>query len=117
MRILYVEDDHTNLALVERIAYSGRHEVLSYASAEDAIANIESLQPDLMLVDHFLDGPMKGLDMVRKLRDAGYTLPIVAMSSFSSETDCLAAGCDHYFVKPVPVNQVWALIEHYAEHN
>lgn len=117
MRILYVEDDNTNLALVERIAYSGRHEVLSYATAEDAMANFASIQPDLMLVDHFLDGPMSGLDMVRQLRNAGYTLPIVAMSSFSNETDSLAAGCDHYFVKPVPVNQVWALIEHYAGHN
>ena len=84
MRILYIEDDATNLALIERIAHSGKHQVLNYDAAEDALANIQQDGPDLVLIDLVLAGDMHGLDLVRAMRAGGFVKPIT-----SSDTYCL----------------------------
>ncbi len=114
MRIVYVEDNLPNQSLVERIANSGKHEVVTYPTAEDALHNFEDDQPDVLLVDVELAGPMTGLDMVREIRAAGLTLPIIALTSNVPHEECLDAGCDAHFMKPVPVGDLFALIEQYA---
>ncbi|MFW5748553.1 MAG: response regulator [Chloroflexota bacterium] len=114
MRIVYVEDNFPNRSLIERIAQGGRHQVVTYATAEDALYNLNDDQPDMLLVDVALAGPMTGLDLVRQVRAAGMTLPIVAITSVADKEDCLAAGCDAFFVKPIPVQDLYDLIEKYG---
>lgn len=114
MRIVYVEDNFPNQSLVERIANAGQHEVFTYLKAEDALDNFEYDQPQMLLVDVALAGPMTGLEMVRHIRSAGYDLPIIALTSVSSEQECLEAGCNAYFVKPIRVQQLLETIQHYT---
>jgi CheY-like chemotaxis protein len=114
MRIVYVEDNMPNQSLIERIAHSGSHVVVTYPTAEDALHHFDDDQPDMLLVDVELAGPMDGLEMVRRIRQAGLTLPIIAITSVAGREECLEAGCDAYFVKPVPVQELYSLIEHYA---
>lgn len=113
MRILYVEDDPSNVSLVERIASMGHHEVVGYEAAEDALEYFEDDRPDIVLADFSLAGNMNGLEMVRRLRMAGYRMPIVAVTAIASKRECLEAGCDEFFAKPLPVNDFWELLQRY----
>ncbi len=114
MKILYVEDNMANLYLVKRIAHG--HEVINYIDGEEALANIQSVQPDLIFMDIQLVGEMSGLDVVRVLRAKGYTTPIVAVTAYAMVGDrekCIEAGCDEYLAKPLPIPEVLALIQRY----
>ncbi|MBC7871620.1 MAG: response regulator [Chitinophagaceae bacterium] len=114
MRILYVEDNPANIFLVKRVARG--HQVVNYIDGEEALRNFERDQPDLVLMDIQLAGPMNGLDAVRMLRSKGVTTPIIAVTAYAMVGDrerCLAAGCDDYLAKPLPIPHLLALFEKY----
>ncbi len=113
MRILYVEDNMANVSLVRRIA--GKDEVINYIDGEEALRNFDKDDPDLVLMDVQLAGRMTGLDVVKKLREDGCKLPIVAVTAYAMVGDrerCLAAGCDDYISKPLPIPR---LVELFSE--
>lgn len=117
MRILYVEDTLLNLCLIERIARMGRHEVVNYAYAELALRNFERDHPDLALVDLRLEGDMNGIDLIRRLRAAGQKLPIVVITAIGDDKtrqECLAAGADEFWTKPLSVRDMVKLIQRYS---
>lgn len=116
MRILYVEDNPANLYLVKRVAMG--HEVINYIDAEEAMRNFDQDSPDLVLMDIQLAGPMTGLDMVAKLRSDGHTIPIIAVTAYAMVGDrekCLAAGCDDYLAKPLPIPKLVSMFKEYNE--
>ncbi|GAB4514345.1 MAG: hypothetical protein OHK0046_16310 [Anaerolineae bacterium] len=114
MRILYVEDNQANASLVQRIAKAGNHEFINYVDAETALAEFDSLNPDIVIVDLRLAGQMDGLELVQHLRNGGYDLPVVVMTAYATDGErdyFLAAGCDEFLVKPASVNQIVALLD------
>ena len=99
MRIAYVEDNPTNLALVERICGMNHHTVVSYSEGEVAIQQLVREKFDLILMDVELAGEIGGLQVVRHLRRVGLKTPIVAVTAYAMMGDrerCLEAGCDEY---------------------
>lgn len=116
MRILYVEDNPANLFLVKRVAKMGGHEVINYIDGEDALANFDKDRPDLVLMDIQLAGELTGLQVVQRLRELGYRTPIIAVTAYAMLGDrerFLAAGCDDYIAKPLPIPRLVELLEHY----
>ncbi|MBI5670208.1 MAG: response regulator [Chloroflexi bacterium] len=117
MRILYVEDNDTNVFLVQRIARMGGHDVIHYADGPSALAHFAADRPDLVLVDVQLVGHCDGLEVVRALRAAGYRTPIIALTAYAMLGDrerCLEAGCDDYLAKPLPVAALVDVFQQYA---
>ncbi len=56
---------------------------------------------------------LDGYEATRRLRSAGYALPILAMTTHAAAADrqkCLAAGCDDYIAKPIRVPQLLAML-------
>jgi two-component system cell cycle response regulator DivK len=116
MRILYVEDNPANLFLIKRVAKMGDHEVINLIDGEEALRKIDLIKPDLILMDIQLAGQLTGLDVVRKLRTDGYTMPIVAVTAYAMVGDrerCLEAGCNEYLSKPLPIGRVVELLQLY----
>lgn len=117
MRVLYVEDNRTNLMLVERVAKMGGHEVVNRTTGEAAVSDFDDIQPDFVLMDIQLEGEMTGLEAVEKLRAQGHKLPIVALTAYAMKGDrekALASGCDEYLPKPLPINTLVELLRKYS---
>jgi CheY-like chemotaxis protein len=118
MRIAYVEDNPTNLALVERVAGMNKHVIVSYTEGEVALLALKRERFDLILMDVELAGDMGGLEVVRNLRAYGLQTPIVAVTAYAMIGDrdkCMEAGCNDYLPKPLPIPQLISVLNHYDE--
>jgi CheY-like chemotaxis protein len=82
MHIIYIEDDPTNIALVERVVRMAHDTLTTYASAEDAVLQIQTNDADLILTDIDFGGGMNGLELTQILRDRGVTIPIIAVTAY-----------------------------------
>ncbi|MCV2353490.1 response regulator [Paucibacter sp. B2R-40] len=106
--VLYVEDDRINLVLMEEVFR--RLPGWRLECAEDgaqALALLESLRPDLLLIDMNLPD-MTGLELLTHLRNVarGSTLHCVALSAddLPDQVEAArAAGFSDYWVKPIDV--------------
>lgn len=118
MRILYVEDNATNVILVQRVANMGKHSVVTYDNGEEALANFEHDAPDCVLLDVQLRGELSGLDVVSKLRERGIRLPIIALTAYAMKGDrqrCIDAGCDDYIPKPISVTELVSVFKRFND--
>ncbi len=117
MRIVYVEDDLTNVALIERICQMNMDELTTYGDAESALAALDLETADLILMDIDLGTrSMNGLQLTRMLRQKGINVPIIAITAndmVSYEGEYIDAGCNDFVLKPVSVPRMINLINVY----
>jgi CheY-like chemotaxis protein len=116
MNIVYVEDDSTNVLLLERVTNSTGDELFTFADAETALDSDMIWDADLFLVDIHLPGSMNGLDMTDVLRQNGINVPIVMITAYDLPDyiqRCREVGGDLYLVKPVSVPELVELLNDY----
>lgn len=102
-KILYIEDDTSNLRLIYDILSVAHYEVFLAQSAEEGIQLAEDLLPDLILIDIYLPR-ISGIEVIRYLRNQPKTqhLPIIGFSAHPEyEKKCLDAGGNLFLSKPV----------------
>ncbi|MBN2405015.1 MAG: Flp pilus assembly complex ATPase component TadA [Coriobacteriia bacterium] len=103
--ILSVDDDEDIRSLVKLLLEPGGYEIVTAASAEEALSFIQTRQPDLILTDVMMPG-MDGYEFCEKLQQLGmaeYT-PVIFMSALGDEQDrarAIACGAVDYVVKPI----------------
>jgi CheY-like chemotaxis protein len=123
-KILYVEDDKGNVAMMlERLVRRG-FEVVVAENGRQAIAMARSEEPSVILMD--LELPeMDGWEATRRLKAAPDTrgIPVIALSAHAMpgiRETAIAAGCDDYDVKPVDLprllQKIGSLIEGSRTH-
>jgi CheY-like chemotaxis protein/anti-sigma regulatory factor (Ser/Thr protein kinase) len=104
--ILYIEDNHVNVLLVEELVKSvGRLEVVSESNGADGVARAKALCPDLVLIDLQLPD-FDGFEVLRRLREDPRTraIPCVALSANAMQEDIergFASGFIDYWTKPI----------------
>jgi CheY-like chemotaxis protein len=117
MRIVYIEDNLANVALIERICHMNSDELVTYSNAETALAEIDSGSADLILMDLNLGNrSMDGLRLTRMLRQKGVEEPIIAITAYDTmgyADQYVAAGCNDYVRKPVSIRGMLNLINGY----
>ena len=110
MKLLVVEDEALlRHHLYTRLSDSG-HVVEAVANAEEALYQIEQFNHDLAVIDLGLPG-LGGLDLIRQLRAAGKSFPILiltARGNWQDKVEGLAAGADDYLVKPFQFEELEA---------
>jgi two-component system phosphate regulon response regulator PhoB len=112
--VLVVEDES---AIAELIAINLRHagfHVTLAANAEKALAAVDAVLPDLILLDWMLPG-QSGVTLARRWRADPRTkeLPIIMLTARADETDKvvgLDAGADDYLTKPFSTQELLARI-------
>ena len=113
MRLLLVEDDAAlRLGLARRLEADG-YRVDQAADGEDGLFQAREYPADLAIVDLGLP-KLSGLDLVRKLRAEGRTLPVLiltARGNWQDKVTGLEAGADDYLVKPFEYPELAARIK------
>lgn len=111
-RILIVEGDAAFADYLRRgLTYEGCH-VCVAATAEEGLAGLCSLQPQVVILDVMLPG-MDGLTACRALGDTGYAGPVLMLTARGGIDDRvvgLDSGADDYLAKPCEFDELLACL-------
>ena len=105
--ILVIDDEPNNFDVIEVLLnVNEQNYTLHYASGgQEAIANLEMLQPDLILLDVMMPG-IDGIEVCRRIKamSTWQAVPIIMVTALASKEDlarCLEVGADDFISKPV----------------
>ena len=111
--ILTIEDDAAiRRGIVDSLEFSG-YQVLEAADGTEGLEMALGCQYEMLLLDLALPG-LGGLELLRELRNARPTTPVIILSARGEENDRvegLRLGADDYVVKPFSVRELLARVE------
>jgi two-component system OmpR family response regulator len=113
VRLLVAEDDSEIARFLVRGLNESGHVVDHAADGETGWALAQEEIHDVLLLDRRLPG-LDGLSLVRALRAAGSTVPVLMLSAVASTADRvegMRAGCDDYLAKPFAFAELLARVE------
>jgi two-component system, OmpR family, response regulator len=102
MRVLIVEDEAKMAGLIRRGLEREGMAVDAVADGEDALWRAEAVDYDAIVLDLMLPG-IDGLEVCRRLREAGVWSPILMLTARDAVSDRVAGldrGADDYLTKP-----------------
>ena len=100
--ILVVDDDAAIRRMLTRTLEREGYAVEAAADGGAALASVERLVPDLLVLDVAMPG-LDGLAVSRALRRRGLAVPILMLTARDAVEDRIAgldSGADDYLVKP-----------------
>ena len=108
-KILYIDDDPINRALVNRLLSSYDFEVVEATSGLEGMALARDQIPNLILMDINMPG-LDGHETTTRMRSIPTleAVPIVAVTARTARGErelAIAAGCDGYLTKPIDVDK------------
>lgn len=112
MRVLVVDDDEETRELVSAALIREGYELVSVASATDALARAATSRFDVFVLDVMLAGE-SGLDLCARLRERGVESPILFLSArgaVDARVEGLEAGGDDYLRKPFAIKELCARV-------
>jgi len=110
MRVMVVDDEPGLREGLERALRLEGYEVNAAADGQAALKALAVSRPDAIVLDVLMPEP-DGLEVCRRIRDAGDRTPVLmltARDSISDRVDGLDAGADDYLVKPFAVDELLA---------
>ncbi|MBK9940959.1 MAG: response regulator [Kouleothrix sp.] len=113
-RVLVIEDDPHIARLITVLLQDAEYEVLAAGAAHDALAWVDSGQPDLVILDWMLpDMPGDHVCRLIKARTANMFLPVLMLTARSTLAERIAgleAGADDYITKPFHNDELLARV-------
>jgi two-component system NtrC family sensor kinase len=118
--ILVIDDSNAIVSLLtEEILPHGGFRATGARTGAGGLELLGRVQPALVLLDFELPD-MTGLDVLQRMRDAGYAVPTILMTAYGSEAiaaQALRLGVRDYLIKPLTAEEVLhsinsALTEH-----
>ncbi len=113
MRFLIVED---HLGMADQLAsgFADRgYQAKVVHNGEDGLFEAQEIDYTLAVIDLGLPG-MSGLDIIRRLRASGNSVPIIVLTArndVESIVQAMEAGADDYLKKPVYIEELFAHME------
>ena len=107
-RILVVEDDAELRELFRQVLGKNGYQAVGAADGVQALDALDNDYYDLIISDVMMP-VMDGYELVRQLREAGITIPVLmitAKDGFDDMRTGFLSGTEDYMVKPVNVNEM-----------
>lgn len=110
-RILVVEDELLiRLALSEGLRDAG-YQVIEACNGDEAIEVLGSVQPDLVISDVRMPGPLDGIALLAFVRRRSSTLPVIIVSGHLRPSAALADGATQFLAKPYEMDEMLQAVE------
>lgn len=114
-KLLIVDDNKQNLALMRDFTESWGYTVLTSMHGTEAIEITKKEMPDAILLDVMLPG-MSGYEVCKELKENEQTadIPIVMVTALMDMEDRihgLKLGADYFLSKPLPYNELRVILE------
>ncbi|WP_411953816.1 ATP-binding protein [Alkalibacillus sp. S2W] len=109
-RVLIVDDDVTNLNVIESILANEDYEITSTTDGHELLKNVDLKQWDLLIIDVMMPG-VSGFDLTNKIRKrySSSELPILLLTARQDTSDIvtgLKVGANDYITKPVNAREL-----------
>ncbi|OZH55152.1 histidine kinase [Hydrocoleum sp. CS-953] len=103
--VLVIDDEPNNFDVIEALLNDQEYELYYSANGEEAIANLKTYNPDVILLDVMMPG-IDGIETCRQIKAMSkwHAVPIIMVTALSSKSDlanCLKTGADDFISKPV----------------
>ena len=118
LRVLVIDDEPAIRRFLRTSLSAQGYSVLEAEDGETGFAMLGRNALDVLVLDLGLPG-MGGLDVLKKLRESGSSLPVVVLSSRTDETGKVMAldmGADDYVTKPFGMDELLARIRAAVRH-
>jgi two-component system response regulator MprA len=110
VRILVVDDDLAVCRSIDRALRLEGYEVVTVATGHEALEAVAQNSPDALVLDLQLPD-LDGLQVCRRIREAGNDTPILMLTArhgIDDRVQGLDAGADDYLVKPFALEELLA---------
>jgi two-component system, chemotaxis family, response regulator PixH len=113
--ILIIEDTMSQIEIIRATLQKGGYETVAVMSSEDAKNQIQTKQPDAIVMDVVLPG-LSGFELCRELKENPQTnhIPIVLCSTKDSEMDKfwgMKQGASSYLTKPIDADALLRAVQ------
>ena len=118
LRVLVVDDEPAILRFLRAGLGSQGYVVLEAENGQKALDAVRSKRADIMVLDLGLPD-IDGLEVIKRVRDAGSAVPIIVLSSRNDEAakvQALDCGADDYVTKPFGIEELLARIRAAQRH-
>ncbi len=113
-KIMIVDDDRQHIDLLTTALQRLNYEVVGTANTgEQSIKKVKSLNPDVVLMDIFMDGKYDGINAADRLKDI-VQIPVIFLTALTDEmviSKALDTNPYGYILKPFRVEDLKAAIE------
>src|SRR3954454_22899427 len=109
-RVLIVDDEPAVRAALDRALRLDGYEIELAADGREALDRLADTRQDAVILDVAMPG-IDGLEVCRRLRDAGDRTPVLMLTARDAVDDRVAgldAGADDYLVKPFALKELKA---------
>src|SRR5688500_1954673 len=110
MKVLVVDDDRSLRDALRRALSLAGYEVDVAEGGQHGLTRVAAGSPDAVVLDVGMPD-IDGLDVCRRLREAGNRVPVLmltARDAIEDRIDGLDAGADDYLVKPFDLGELKA---------
>jgi CheY-like chemotaxis protein len=117
--ILVVDDNLDNVEILRALLESRGYTVASASDGRSALAKIEEVQPDLVLLDVMMPG-MDGWQVCRTIKNHPVfcntrVVMVTAKGDYEDKFEGMRAGADDYVVKPIDMQELTEKVERNLE--
>ncbi|OFX26756.1 MAG: hypothetical protein A2033_08875 [Bacteroidetes bacterium GWA2_31_9] len=114
--ILIAEDDDINFMFIKEALKKTGCNLIRAVNGEEAIEFYRKKKSvDIILLD--IQMPKKnGIEVLKYIRNTNKEIPIIVQTAYAmadEKTQCIDAGCNDYFSKPLHINKLMMAIEKY----
>jgi DNA-binding NtrC family response regulator len=111
--VLVVDDDEQMRAVLRVFLEHEGYRVVERGSAEDALAALEAVRPDVVILDRVMRG-LSGSDLLARRERHQRAIPVILVTAFGGpdvEAEALRRGAASYLEKPFRMSAVLRAIE------